>query len=56
MTTVYVGGLFLDVEAGAYREGDLRVDDGVVTEAGPAWPCRRTRGGLSCAGPTCCLA
>jgi imidazolonepropionase-like amidohydrolase len=33
-TTVFANGLFLDVESGGYREGDLRVDDGVVTETG----------------------
>ena len=33
-TTLFTNGLFLDVEAGTYREGDLRVDDGIVTEAG----------------------
>ena len=34
LTTVFANGLFLDVETGGYREGDLRVDDGIVTEAG----------------------
>jgi imidazolonepropionase-like amidohydrolase len=33
-TTVFANGLFLDVETGQYREGDLRVDDGIVTQAG----------------------
>jgi len=35
-TTLFTNGLFLDVERGTYREGDLRVDDGVIREAGPA--------------------
>ncbi len=35
-TTLFTNGLFLDVERGTYREGDLRVDDGVISEAGPA--------------------
>jgi imidazolonepropionase-like amidohydrolase len=35
-TTLFTNGLFLDVERGTYREGDLRVDDGVVSEAAPA--------------------
>jgi imidazolonepropionase-like amidohydrolase len=34
-TTVFANGFFLDIETGQYREGDLRVDDGLVTEAGP---------------------
>ncbi len=34
MTTVFANGLFLDVETGGYREGDLRVDDGIVSETG----------------------
>jgi len=33
-TTVFVNGCFLDVETGQYREGDLRVDDGIVSETG----------------------
>lgn len=33
-TTVFANGLFLDVETAGYREGDLRVDDGTVSEAG----------------------
>jgi imidazolonepropionase-like amidohydrolase len=33
-TVVFANGLFLDVETGDYREGDLRADDGIVTEAG----------------------
>ena len=33
-TTVFANGLFLDVETGGYREGDLRVDDGIVSETG----------------------
>jgi len=27
-TTLFTNGLFLDVDAGTYREGDLRADDG----------------------------
>lgn len=34
-TTLFANGLFLDVETGEYREGALRVDDGIVTETGP---------------------
>jgi imidazolonepropionase-like amidohydrolase len=34
LTTIFANGLFLEVETGGYREGDLRVDDGIVTEAG----------------------
>jgi imidazolonepropionase-like amidohydrolase len=33
-TTVFTNGLFLDVETGGYQEGDLRVDDGIVSETG----------------------
>jgi imidazolonepropionase-like amidohydrolase len=33
-TTVFAGGAFLNVETGEYREGDLRVDDGIITELG----------------------
>src|ERR1700691_2262153 len=33
-TTIFANGLFLDVEAGQYWQGDLRVDDGSVTETG----------------------
>jgi imidazolonepropionase-like amidohydrolase len=33
-TTLFTNGLFLDVETATYREGDLRADDGIVTEAG----------------------
>lgn len=33
-TTVFANGLFLDVETGEYQEGDLRVDDGLVSETG----------------------
>lgn len=33
-TTVFTDGLFLDVQTGGYQEGDLRVDDGVVSEIG----------------------
>jgi imidazolonepropionase-like amidohydrolase len=31
---VFADGLFLDPESGGYREGDLRADDGIVTETG----------------------
>lgn len=31
-TTVFANGHFLDVETGEYREGDLRADDGIITE------------------------
>lgn len=34
LTTIFANGNFLDVETGEYREGDLRVDDGIVSEAG----------------------
>ncbi len=34
-TTLFTNGLFLDVDAVTYREGDLRADDGLVTEIGP---------------------
>jgi imidazolonepropionase-like amidohydrolase len=34
--TVFANGLFLDVDTGEYRQGDLRVDDGTVSETGPA--------------------
>jgi imidazolonepropionase-like amidohydrolase len=34
-TTLFTNGLFLDVETATYREGDLRADDGVITELGP---------------------
>jgi imidazolonepropionase-like amidohydrolase len=34
-TTLFTSGMFLDVEAATYREGDLLVADGVVSEAGP---------------------
>lgn len=33
-TTLFTNGLFFDAEAATYREGDLRADDGIVTEAG----------------------
>ncbi len=33
-TTVFANGLFLDVETGGYTEGDLRVDDGIISETG----------------------
>ena len=33
-TTLFANGLFLDVETGQYRKGDLRVDDGIVSETG----------------------
>jgi imidazolonepropionase-like amidohydrolase len=33
-TMIFANGLFLDVEAGEYWQGNLRVDDGIVTEAG----------------------
>lgn len=33
-TTVFTNGLFLDVETGGYQEGDLRADDGIVSETG----------------------
>jgi imidazolonepropionase-like amidohydrolase len=32
--TLFTNGLFLDVEAASYREGDLRVEDGIVAETG----------------------
>ena len=32
--TLFTNGLFLDVEAASYREGDLRVEDGMVAETG----------------------
>ena len=32
--TLFTNGLFLDVDTGGYREGDLRADDGIVTETG----------------------
>jgi imidazolonepropionase-like amidohydrolase len=35
MITVFANGLYLDVAAGQYWEGDLRADDGIVTETGP---------------------
>src|SRR5712691_9103069 len=34
-TTLFTNGLFLDVDAVTYREGDLRADDGLVTGIGP---------------------
>lgn len=34
-TTLFTNGLFLDLEDATYREGDLRVDDGIVTGAEP---------------------
>jgi imidazolonepropionase-like amidohydrolase len=32
--TVFANGLFLDVDTGEYWHGDLRVDDGIVSETG----------------------
>lgn len=32
--TVFANGQFLDVESGTYQPGDLRVDDGIVSETG----------------------
>jgi len=42
--TLFTNGLFLDVEAATYREGDLQVDDGIIAEAGSPLPldARRT--------------
>ncbi len=33
-TTIFANGLVLDAETGRYAEGDLRVDDGIVSETG----------------------
>jgi imidazolonepropionase-like amidohydrolase len=33
-TTVFANGHFLNVETGEYHEGDLRVDDGIISEVG----------------------
>lgn len=32
--TLFTNGLFLDVEAASYREGDLQADDGIIAEPG----------------------
>ncbi|HKR72465.1 MAG TPA: amidohydrolase family protein [Streptosporangiaceae bacterium] len=42
--TLFTNGLFLDVGAATYREGDLQVDDGIIAEAGSPLPpdARRT--------------
>jgi len=32
--TLFTNGLFLDVQAATYREGDLYVEDGIITEHG----------------------
>jgi imidazolonepropionase-like amidohydrolase len=34
-TTIFANGQFLDVETGGYTEGDLRSDDGIISEIGP---------------------
>jgi imidazolonepropionase-like amidohydrolase len=36
--TLFTNGLFLDVQAGTYREGDLHVNDGFVAEPGSPLP------------------
>jgi imidazolonepropionase-like amidohydrolase len=36
--TLFTNGLFLNVQAATYREGDLQVDDGLIAEAGSALP------------------